>query len=55
MDKDKWFNDIEPKCDKCKVNKPGKKNVCIYQLELYDVPSECNCCNECREQCRMEV
>jgi hypothetical protein len=39
----------------CKCGNPGYVALCPYSQDLYGQENECNCCNECRYECAMDI
>ncbi len=43
------------KCNKCENQTDGSYGYCPFDEEINDVKHSCNCCDECREQCAMDI
>lgn len=40
-------------CDKC--GKPGEEDYCPYQEDVNNEQVVCNCCTQCRQECRDDI
>lgn len=40
---------------RCGRNKAGEPEECPYSSELYNETSLCNCCDDCRRECAMDI
>ena len=43
-----------PMCPKCGKN-PSKLDACPYDEDVNDTKRECDCCDECRHECLMDI
>lgn len=44
------------KCEKCQVNDACDDHTCPYAEEINnDSESTCNCCDECTQECAMDI
>ena len=49
-------NSMKKKCDRCKKNDAEKLHTCPYQTEINDnFKFKCNCCEDCKAECCMEI
>lgn len=45
-----------PKCSRCNKNEAQEEHACPYAEEINDdAESLCECCDECRHECCMDI
>jgi hypothetical protein len=45
----------EDKCDRCGLNDAMPLHECPKGAEVYDDHELCNCCEDCENNCRMDI
>lgn len=42
-------------CKKCKINKKGCKEPCPFDEEINGIEKLCDCCEDCKYQCQLDI
>jgi hypothetical protein len=44
------------KCQQCKIDPGTDAHTCPYKEDIKgDYETKCNCCDDCKRQCRMSI
>ena len=49
------MNEEPRNCKRCEVNPELPLHECPYKAEIDDNHEFCNCCDDCRYECSMEI